>query len=39
MDRNDNWGSMMSCLESVNEYTLELHENGDIGDDECFWYE
>lgn len=39
MDRDGIWGSMMSCLESVKEYALELHEVGDIDDDECFWYE
>lgn len=39
MDRDGKWGSMMSCLESIKEYALELHEDGDVDDDECYWYE
>ena len=39
MDRDDKWGSMMSCLESVKEYAQELLESEDISENEWDYFE
>ena len=39
MDRNDKWGSMMSCLESVKDYAQELLDSDDITSDDFDYIE
>ena len=38
MDRKDKWGSMMSCLESIEEYAKDLLESDDISEDEFVYF-
>ena len=39
MDRNEKWGSMMSCLESFMESAQELLESDDISENEWDYFE